>query len=433
MKLWSAGLEGTRLALNVTPFASSLDGPSPEPLGVKLARWAFAVGSFAFLSIGLSAYLERPEQPLVKTLALSVLAAAFVLVTWLTYLRFPWDGAHWPSERDSRLGPYFGRVLMARVVVTAGLILLEPSFVSLTTWILGQAVATWRSLHAPWLYALLALALLAYGGGYLQRPPSALGLLGFFTVYGMWIVVTALLFAVAAEVRTRERLVRELRRANAALETARLAEAEVATLRERGRLARDLHDLMGRSLVLASVQLETALKLAERDPIRVAPNLEVALEVLRDSTRELRRSLAGLRDGTLDGRSLAAAIPDRLRAEADLGGWTTQWQVSDDALSLPPVIEDAFWRVLQESLNNARQHARASQVSVRLERIGGHARLEVSDDGVGCNGFVEGRYGLRGMRERCSALGGRLEIVTNAPGGTTIRAEIPIASPGSEL
>jgi signal transduction histidine kinase len=404
--------------------------PHPETAGVRAARLSIGAGALVYTAVTAASHLAS-RRPGPEWAAVLVLALASAAVTVESYFRRPWDDHGWPDRPGTPAARRYERLLLAQSVLATALVSLDREFTVLAMWVVGPAVAAWRGLggRAP-LFLGWGAALAAYGWGYgngtldLHRLADAAGSVA------MTALLVALLFTLFGELRTRERLVGDLREANRALEAARSVERENAALRERERLARELHDLMGRSLVLVSVQLETARRLAAKEPSRVPPVLEATLEVVRDSTRELRRSLAGLRDGALEGRSLASAIPERLRAEADLGGWRTAWEVAE-SLALPPAVEDALWRVLQEALNNARKHARAGTVTVRLGAGGGAATLEVEDDGVGLpEPPPAGRYGLTGMRERVEALGGRLELSSGRPSGTVVRATVPLPVPG---
>jgi signal transduction histidine kinase len=115
----------------------------------------------------------------------------------------------------------------------------------------------------------------------------------------------------------------------------------------------------------------------------------------------------------------------RTRSEVDL-------QASDlDTVRLPPDVETALYRVIQEALTNVARHARARHVSVVVQRHDGKAIAIVEDDGVGCDpeSGGSGRLGLVGMRERITLAGGRLDI-ESAPGdGTTVIARVPLAGP----
>lgn len=226
----------------------------------------------------------------------------------------------------------------------------------------------------------------------------------------------------------RGALVQELRAAQAALEAAREHDAELAALRERERLARDLHDSLGHALVAISVQLEAIQRLYRVDPDRAAEQVDALKGVTRAAMDELRRSLAGLRAPGLGDRPL----PDALRTLAvDAGqrtGLNITCSIADGAARLTPAVAETLWRVAQESLTNIERHATARNVDIHLEVVPAAAVLRVRDDGRGLTPHAAldrpGHYGLRGLRERLEGLGGQLTL-TNLD-GLTVEASVPL-------
>jgi len=229
-------------------------------------------------------------------------------------------------------------------------------------------------------------------------------------------------------------LVQELRAAQAALEAAREHDAELAALRERERLARDLHDSLGHALVAISVQLEAIQRLYRVDPDRAAEQVDALKGVTRAAMDELRRSLAGLRAPGLGDRPL----PDALRTLAvDTGqrtGLNVTCRIADGAARLTPAVAETLWRVAQESLTNIERHAAARNVDIHLEVASAAAVLRVRDDGRGLppaaalspdsRQALPGHYGLHGLRERLEGLGGQLTL-TNT-NGLTVEARVPL-------
>ncbi len=240
----------------------------------------------------------------------------------------------------------------------------------------------------------------------------------------------------------RGALVQELRAAQAALEAAREHDAELAALRERERLARDLHDSLGHALVAISVQLEAIQRLYRVDPDRAAEQVDALKGVTRAAMDELRRSLAGLRAPGLGDRPL----PDALRTLAvDTGqrtGLNITCRIADGAARLTPAVAETLWRVAQESLTNIERHATARHVDLHLEVAPALAVLRVRDDGRGLPARAlgplpdagppspgaglppPGHYGLHGLRERLEGLGGQLTL-TNLD-GLTVEASVPL-------
>jgi signal transduction histidine kinase len=253
-----------------------------------------------------------------------------------------------------------------------------------------------------------------------------------------------------------------LEAAHRQLEEASAHEREIAVLRERERLARDMHDTLGHALVLANVKLEAALRLRSIDPARADHEITVTQQVLRDSMADLRVSLANLRSSPLPREPLGQALV-RLANEAAA---RATWEVFTDVAAVGELEDrtyEALLRIGSEAITNAERHAGAHSLWVQLENSAreGSVVLRVSDDGIGIfssftsrapsravpmsrgaggNGDVvatltvpveaaspDGHYGITGMRERITALGGQLVIQPlRGTAGTVIEARLPV-------
>jgi signal transduction histidine kinase len=243
-----------------------------------------------------------------------------------------------------------------------------------------------------------------------------------------------------------EVLVQELRQTQARLEEARQKEKEVAVLRERDRMAREMHDVLGHSLVLVAVKIEAAQRLQAVNPERAAEELESTKELVRQSMADLRTSLADLRNPAFeaDDKPITVALQAWAERTAREGKFDIECDFEPGAEALPPAIQDALWRVGREAVLNIVKHARASNVRLALFRKDSEVYLTVMDDGVGIPHLaegsarleVEGHYGIKGMRERVEALGGHLKLTPGRDGrGTLVIAAVPlpsIASSGQE-
>jgi len=152
---------------------------------------------------------------------------------------------------------------------------------------------------------------------------------------------------------------------------------------------------------------------------------------LDTSVKELRRVLAGLRPPTLE----ELGLPDAVKKELDglqVEGIAGCLEVQGEPVRLPPPVEIATYRILQEALNNVRKHARATKVDVQLRFDEEHLRIQVSDDGVGFNvsqtlkSAVSGDHmGLLGMRQRAESLGGELQVESRERTGTCVTLQLP--------
>jgi signal transduction histidine kinase len=144
----------------------------------------------------------------------------------------------------------------------------------------------------------------------------------------------------------------------------------------------------------------------------------------------LRRLAADLRPASLDSLGLVAALRQHAKACSRQYGLPVRFRAVNfpKGVRLPPEVETAIYRIVQEALTNAARHARASRIGVRLELRGNTVTATVKDDGVGLDavGGLEGGLGLTGMRERAAMLNGTLEV-TSVPGkGTAVTVEVPL-------
>lgn len=210
---------------------------------------------------------------------------------------------------------------------------------------------------------------------------------------------------------------------------------EAAQSEERLRMARELHDTIAQDFSAIALQLDTAELFLEQEagPERIRERIKQARELADKGLRDARRSVFDLRAAPLEGRTLAGA----LAALAEKAGRETpcsvRFEEASPVDSLSPAVEMGLYRIGQEALQNALEHASAEQVTLRLERRGGVICLAIEDDGRGFDseiarseGQKPGRFGLVGMRERAHLLGGTLEVESTPGIGTRITAEIPL-------
>lgn len=218
--------------------------------------------------------------------------------------------------------------------------------------------------------------------------------------------------------------------AAAAIENARLYEQtrEYAVVEERNRLARELHDSVTQSLFSVTLLSEAALNLLERDPAKARERLERANELAQGALAEMRALIFQLRPMTLQEEGLLSAIKKHLAALHSRHGRVVQFEVSGTPRRLPAAVEDAAFRIVQESLNNVVKHAQARSARVELSFAPDRLRVCTTDDGVGFDTYTpqpRNTLGMASMRERAESVGGRLHL-WSAPGrGTRVVAELP--------
>ena len=238
------------------------------------------------------------------------------------------------------------------------------------------------------------------------------------------ITVGALLVFEALTIPLVWGLALRLRRAREERERLLIGAVE-ASDRERRRIARDLHDGVVQDLAGASFTLAAASDELSDEPGRAATLRGVATAV-RQSIRSLRSLLVEIYPPNLHTEGLAAALADLL-ATATGSGLQTSLSVPE-RLELPEQDASLLWRVAQEAVRNARQHAGATRLTVRVSQQPEKVILQVEDDGVGFSPNAPaagGHVGLRMLRDLVEEHGGRLTVRSTAEAGTTLRVEVP--------
>jgi signal transduction histidine kinase len=198
---------------------------------------------------------------------------------------------------------------------------------------------------------------------------------------------------------------------------------------ERLRIARELHDSLTHSISVIQVQAGVAEHLARKRGEEVPPALAAIREAGADAARELRATLGVLRR-TEDGDGSGLGQLENLVARARAAGLPVTVTVSGAERPLPPEVDQAAYRIVQEALTNVSRHAGQAHTSVRLEYSPEALTVQVDDEGQDRGGSSDGRtggpgLGLLGMRERVSALGGRLHAGPRDSGGFRVQAELP--------
>jgi signal transduction histidine kinase len=210
----------------------------------------------------------------------------------------------------------------------------------------------------------------------------------------------------------------------------RAAELEFrATLTERTRLARELHDTLEQALTGIALQLDTAARLFLRNPQEASQPLELAREFLHQSQVGLRRSIWDLRSRELEQFDLSEALAISCRQIAAGSHIRIDAETEGERQRLPEIVEESLLRIAQEALTNVVKHSGATAVNVRLVFNGDAVSLEIKDNGSGLvtdHVAGAGHFGLLGMTERAKRLGGRLDVSSSPGEGTTVRVLISL-------
>ena len=201
-----------------------------------------------------------------------------------------------------------------------------------------------------------------------------------------------------------------------------------AVAEERTRIARELHDIVAHSISVVAVQTQAVRRRLDPSLTREIADLVAVETTARQAMAEMRRLFGVLRADT--DRPALEPQPgldqlDRLIADARTAGTPVELTVDGERVALPPGLDLAAYRIVQEALTNARRHAPGTPVRVALRFLGGGLEVTVRNDGpVGPWPSGEG-FGLIGMRERVSLYGGQLEAGPTA-GGFAVRAMLPL-------
>jgi signal transduction histidine kinase len=231
--------------------------------------------------------------------------------------------------------------------------------------------------------------------------------------------------------------VREVERRADEAERTRDEAARRRAMEERLRIARELHDSLTHSISVIQVQAGVAVHLARKRGEDVPPALLAIQEAGADAVRELRATLGVLRSEE-DGDGSGLSQLDSLVARARAAGLPVTVTVTGARRPLPPEVDQAAYRIVQEALTNVSRHAGRSCVTVHLRYSPETLSVQVDNDGKGPEMSTATStdtrpsgpgLGLVGMRERVSALGGRLHAGPQHGGGFQVRAELPAQAP----
>ncbi|MFE4870441.1 sensor histidine kinase [Streptomyces sp. NPDC056682] len=261
------------------------------------------------------------------------------------------------------------------------------------------------------LIALRITALVVHDGPVGEAPAQGRGVLEF-----AWLIAA---FAAGEAVRQAERRADEAERSRE--ETARRRADE-----ERLHIARELHDSLTHQISIIKVQSEVAVHVARKRGEQVPDSLLAIQEAGREATRELRATLQALRDDNTTPPRGLDHIPE-LVERAGSSGLEATLTIEGQRPDVPAAVGRTAYRIVQESLTNIARHAGAATASVRIDYRPDALAIRIDDDGKATpdNAPTPG-LGLLGMRERVTALGGRLRAGPRSERGFTVQAELPV-------
>ncbi|BAY21876.1 periplasmic sensor signal transduction histidine kinase [Calothrix sp. NIES-2100] len=259
--------------------------------------------------------------------------------------------------------------------------------------------------------------------------PQAQERFQFFTLslsllFGLSLIFVLLLMnTVLSERQSRE----ELAIANEKLRQYALRIENQATLEERNRIAREIHDSLGHSLTALNLQLETALKLSQSNPNKAQSFLVRAKELGSKALQDVRHSVSAMRSHPLQEQSLEKAIQGLLEDFHHANGFSPICIINLEN-SLPNELKTTIYRILQESLTNISKYAKATEVRIEIEETPRNLRLSIQDNGIGFD-FQQNTtgFGLQSMRDRTLAVGGVFNIISTPGHSCKIIVDMPLS------
>ncbi len=251
--------------------------------------------------------------------------------------------------------------------------------------------------------------------------------------FGMHVVAETLVFALGVffvlqltnKILTERQMRQELAQANELLQEYSQKVEELATVQERNRIARDIHDSLGHALTSLNIQMQTAVKLWEKEPVQAHSFLTQAQLLGKTAMQEVRKSISTLREDAKEERPLEARIETLVDDYRQGTGLSIYTNISRCG-SIPKPVAKAIYRLVQESLTNIFKYAKATEVRIQLRTTPEEFNLTVEDNGKGFDPRQNrSGFGIRGMQERVTIVNGEFRIITSPGKGCRIEVKIP--------
>jgi signal transduction histidine kinase len=319
------------------------------------------------------------------------------------------------------------------VAVLCGIGLAMPALLARTTETIGGPVVTMVAVYSVAAYgpglprSLLAVSAVLAAMGI--RTVSDWGVDWVSVVLGTGSMVAAYALGVMMRRQRRETALADGRAAEA--ERARERHAAEAVAAERDRIARDLHDVVAHAISAFVLQARGGRRMLDIDPLQSRAAFDAVEMLAGQSMTEMRRMLGLIRTPSADAE--LAPQPSLRHLDAlvsGLGrpGLRLVTDVTGDLAAVPPGVDVAGYRIVQESLTNVLRHAGATTASVAVRVSAASLEIEVADDGSGAGGASEPGFGLVGMRERVAVYHGTLSAGNGPGGGFRVHACLPVTA-----
>lgn len=277
-----------------------------------------------------------------------------------------------------------------------------------------------------WLLAGVVLASMVVPAAIRFGVSDALSITASLAPAFVFVIVFVRLWVDAEAAREKaQRLANELEGANHQLAAYAAQAEELATTKERNRLAREIHDSLGHYLTVINVQIEAARMIMAQQPEQASDALNKAQTLTQEGLSAIRQSVATLRESPLENQPLPTAV-EGLVEEARNAGLVVAFEVKGKVRPLEQNAKLTLYRAVQEGLTNVRKHARASRVDITLNYQGDHdVSLRIKDNGVGAEETNNGGFGLLGIRERVKLLDGEIHLTTVPGDGFELTVVVP--------
>lgn len=403
----------------------------------QFSIWNSAMGRPTYQSFRLLLYLE---WLLLGTVVVMELLLPFQL-SWSLLLRMMMIAAFGLMGFRLPTGKWVAKSLYTALEFGLILLLASQDNLSIRSIFLLSLVVVMRNclvFRPTGQWIVLGLILLLFGTLFLTRPivsghsiASAWNWrLNSVLMFALTLVFALLLInTLLSERQSREQLEmahEELAIAHQQLREYALRIEDQATLQERNRIAREIHDGLGHTLAAQTIQINNAL-LFWQSHDQALTFLKQAKQLGAEALLEVRRSVSVLRSNPLQGKSLESAIQKLLTDFQQTTAIEPSYTINLP-FSLSPEVNTTLYRIVQESLTNIYKHAQATAVSVELQQHAGTIYLAIEDNGKGFNPTQNTTgFGLQGMRERSTALGGQFNLDSQLRTGCRISVAFPLS------
>lgn len=378
--------------------------PRPAPTGMP-RNWDanyhyILLAIVALLCLGLSywSWLQKQMGRAFIPLVITIITVGPFIASWVIISQFPGGGWLGPDVSIQRLLPFL---------------------------LVGFLLVAWQYGWQHMLAIILGVTLLNLGliRSFPSPGPDPLQRAIMGTIIQA-VIFLAVGFSISYLMSRLRKQQQSLEEANKQLTHYATTLEQLATSRERNRLARELHDTLAHTLSGLAVQLETVKAYWDVNRQTAHATLEKSLAAAHSGLEETRRALKALRASPLDDLGLALALRTMVKDVTANANLTLYISIIDEMPALSPDVEQCVYRVAQEAVNNVVKHAGARNLTVKLDYTDGRLNLFVHDDGKGFEAekiIKASHYGLAGMKERAELAGGTLTVISQPGQGTTIQ------------